>query len=60
MSVQEMKQKAISLIDKIENKHKLEQIIEVLTAEKSNSFTADEVFERTAKKYDTTLQKLAQ
>jgi meiotically up-regulated gene 157 (Mug157) protein len=60
MSVAEMKQKAISLIDKLDNKNKLEEVIQVLTKEQTHSFTADEVFERTAKKYDATLQKLAQ
>ena len=60
MSVAEMKQKAISLINKVENEKKLEQVLKLLTVTEPRQFTADEAFERTAEKYDTTLRKLAQ
>jgi len=60
MSVAEMKQKAISLIDKVENEKKLEQVLKVLADVTPRQLNADEAFERTAEKYGETLRKLAQ
>lgn len=59
MSVAEMKQKAISLIDKVENEKKLQQVLQVLSdAEPRPSI--EEIYEEAKLQYGNTLQRLAE
>lgn len=54
-----MKQKAISLIDKVENEKKLQQVLQVLSdAEPRPSI--EEIYEEAKLQYGNTLQRLAE
>ena len=53
------KQKAVQLIQEVNDENVLEEIVKFLQ-EKKHTLTAEEIFSKISSRYDNTLRKLAQ
>jgi hypothetical protein len=59
MSLAEMKQKAISLINKVESEKKLKQLLKILE-ENEPKPSIEQIFEEAKAQYGNTLKKLSE